>query len=175
MPENAALFAAIIANPREDTPRLAYADWLDENGDEARARFIRLQYEIEKLPPIGPKASKAKKEEEALLKKHGHKWAGEITELVGYYRFRRGFVELVRVTAASFIKHGGRLFELAPVREVRFEQVGNQMPALVASPHFGRRGSASARTSWTNSARTGASPCSSARRASRPCAGSTSA
>src|SRR5437764_12652126 len=58
MAENPALFAAIIANPGEDTPRLAYADWLDENGEEPRARFIRLQYEIEKLPPIGLKTSK---------------------------------------------------------------------------------------------------------------------
>src|SRR3954453_2477149 len=106
MPENAALFAAIISQPREDTPRLAYADWLDENGDPVRARFIRLQYEVEKLPPIGPKASKAKKEEEGLLKKHGKKWGGEIAGLVGGFRFRRGFVEMVRVTAADFLKHG---------------------------------------------------------------------
>jgi uncharacterized protein (TIGR02996 family) len=138
MAENAALFAAIIANPAEDTPRLAYADWLDENGDPARARFIRLQYEIEKLPPIGAKASKAKKEEEALLKKHGKKWAGEIATLVERYKFRRGFVEYVRVTATNFLKHGKRLFELAPLREVRFDQIGDRMPALVKSPHFGR-------------------------------------
>src|SRR5215216_6655639 len=42
-PENPALLAAIIAHPDEDTPRLMYADWLDENGDPARAEFIRLQ------------------------------------------------------------------------------------------------------------------------------------
>jgi uncharacterized protein (TIGR02996 family) len=136
--ENPALFAAILKNPREDTPRLAYADWLDENGDPSRARFIRLQYEIEKLPPIGPKASKAKKEEEALLKKHEKEWAGEIAGLVGKYKFRRGFVEFVRLGAADFLKHGGRLFELAPLREVRFDPIKDQMPKLVASPHFGR-------------------------------------
>jgi uncharacterized protein (TIGR02996 family) len=138
MAENPALLAAIIANPAEDTPRLAYADWLDENGDPTRARFIRLQYEIEKLPPIGAKASKAKKEEEALLKKHQKKWAGEIAGLAGGYRFRRGFVEMVRVSVANFLKHGKRLFELAPLREVRFDEIGDRMPALVKSPHFGR-------------------------------------
>src|SRR5262245_12784273 len=114
MTESAALLAAIIANPGEDTPRLAYADWLDENGEPARARCIRLQYESEKLPPIGAKASKAKKEEEALLKKHGKKWVGEIAKLVERYVFRRGFVEYIRVTVANFLKHGGKLFELAP-------------------------------------------------------------
>jgi uncharacterized protein (TIGR02996 family) len=30
-----ALFAAILAHPDEDTPRLAFADWLEERGDEA--------------------------------------------------------------------------------------------------------------------------------------------
>jgi uncharacterized protein (TIGR02996 family) len=138
VPENPALFAAIIAHPAEDTPRLAYADWLDENGDPTRARFIRLQYEIEKLPPIGAKASKAKKEEEALLKKHEKQWAGEVAQLVDLARFRRGFIEWVRVTPAQFLQHAGRLFELAPIRMVRFEKTGPHMPALVASPHFGR-------------------------------------
>jgi uncharacterized protein (TIGR02996 family) len=39
--EQAALLAAIVADPDNDTPRLAYADWLDENGDEEQAAFIR--------------------------------------------------------------------------------------------------------------------------------------
>jgi len=40
------LMSAILANPDEDTPRLAFADWLDEHGDahdRTRASFIRLQ------------------------------------------------------------------------------------------------------------------------------------
>jgi uncharacterized protein (TIGR02996 family) len=45
-PDRIAFLRAIAANPDEDTPRLAYADWLDENGsteaDRARAEFIRL-------------------------------------------------------------------------------------------------------------------------------------
>jgi uncharacterized protein (TIGR02996 family) len=35
--------ADIVANIDDDTPRLVYADWLDERGEEARAEFIRLQ------------------------------------------------------------------------------------------------------------------------------------
>src|SRR5215204_2984950 len=106
MPENPALFAAIIAHPGEDTPRRAYADWLDENGDPDRARFIRLQYEIEKLPPIGPKVSKAKKEADALLQKHGSEWDGGIRGLVGAFGFRRGFVESVQVDLDQFLYKG---------------------------------------------------------------------
>ena len=41
-----ALLAAIRANPDEDTPRLMFADWLDESGDANRAEFVRLQCEL---------------------------------------------------------------------------------------------------------------------------------
>src|SRR5262245_34845244 len=47
-----ALLAAIRANPEDDTPRLMFADWLDEQGDAAsvtRAEFIRLQCELARL------------------------------------------------------------------------------------------------------------------------------
>lgn len=138
MVENPELYAAIVANPREDTPRFAYADWLDENGDPERARFIRLQYEIEKLPPIGLKVSKAKKEEEALLKKYGDAWAGKAGRLVTQHRFRRGFVESVDVLASSFLENGERLFAFAPIREVRFLTLGALVPALAASSLLGR-------------------------------------
>lgn len=48
------LYAAIVAQPAEDTPRLEYADALRETGnpdDEARAEFIRLQFELHHYPP----------------------------------------------------------------------------------------------------------------------------
>lgn len=37
------MLRAIQACPFEDTPRLAYADWLDENGKHARAFMIRTE------------------------------------------------------------------------------------------------------------------------------------
>lgn len=39
--DQAALLAAIVAAPDDDTVRLAYADWLDEHGDTQQAAFIR--------------------------------------------------------------------------------------------------------------------------------------
>src|SRR5262245_35805795 len=41
MTDHDALLRAICENPREDTPRLAFADWLEENGQPERAAFIR--------------------------------------------------------------------------------------------------------------------------------------
>ncbi len=53
MSDESALLKSIVAHPDEDTPRLVYADWLDENkpdtvpspaaGPSARAEFIRIQ------------------------------------------------------------------------------------------------------------------------------------
>jgi uncharacterized protein (TIGR02996 family) len=43
MTERDALFAAVCANPDDDTPRLVFADWLQEHGEEKRAAFIRAQ------------------------------------------------------------------------------------------------------------------------------------
>lgn len=46
MTEREAFIAAIAASPDEDTPRLAFADWLQENGEDDRAAFVRLACEI---------------------------------------------------------------------------------------------------------------------------------
>ena len=45
MTDSVALHAAVCANPEDDTPRLAFADWLDENGQGKRAAFIRADVE----------------------------------------------------------------------------------------------------------------------------------
>lgn len=56
MTDQAAVYAAILANPGDDTPRGAYADLLDDTGapgDAARAAFIRVQCELARLPDCG--------------------------------------------------------------------------------------------------------------------------
>ena len=45
MTDEQGLLAAIWAEPHDDTPRLVYADWLQENGRAGRAEFIRVQCE----------------------------------------------------------------------------------------------------------------------------------
>ncbi|MEZ6139526.1 MAG: TIGR02996 domain-containing protein [Zavarzinella sp.] len=44
------LFKAILANRHDDAARLIYSDWLEDNGFEARARFIRTMIEYHNLP-----------------------------------------------------------------------------------------------------------------------------
>ncbi len=43
MSDEAALLAAIVANAEDDTPRLVYADWLDEHEAPIQAEFVRTQ------------------------------------------------------------------------------------------------------------------------------------
>lgn len=38
----------IIENPADDFPRMAFADWLQDHGQEERAEFIRMQMELAK-------------------------------------------------------------------------------------------------------------------------------
>jgi uncharacterized protein (TIGR02996 family) len=54
MTDGEALNRAIRANPSEDTPRLVYADWLEENGRQELAEFIRLQCRLDSATPEHP-------------------------------------------------------------------------------------------------------------------------
>jgi uncharacterized protein (TIGR02996 family) len=46
MTERDALYRAVMLHPDDDTPRLVFADYLDENGEGDRAEFIRTQIEL---------------------------------------------------------------------------------------------------------------------------------
>lgn len=41
-----AILLAVRQDPKDDMPRMAFADWLDENGLPENARFIRVQLEM---------------------------------------------------------------------------------------------------------------------------------
>jgi uncharacterized protein (TIGR02996 family) len=101
--EQLALWAAIRANPLDDTPRLVYADWLHENGDEPRAEFIRVQCA---LAALGPDRRKGRKQrpalearERGLLAVHGERWLAPFRgALKGSRRFDREDRWLTRLT-----------------------------------------------------------------------------
>jgi uncharacterized protein (TIGR02996 family) len=47
-----AFLQAILENPDDDTPRLIYADFLDEHGDPDRDEFIRVQSLLARLQRV---------------------------------------------------------------------------------------------------------------------------
>jgi uncharacterized protein (TIGR02996 family) len=77
MSDEKALLAAIWEHPHEDTPRLVYADWLQETGDAAnvaRAEFIRVQCRLAQLDAWDEAACALQEREKQLWKKWGVRW-----------------------------------------------------------------------------------------------------
>lgn len=66
MTDHDALYHAILAQPASDTPRLVYADWLEENGRGLEAAFIRVQCRLESLPPDDPEVPELLDQQEEL-------------------------------------------------------------------------------------------------------------
>src|SRR5690348_12506827 len=139
-PDGRALLNAITDHPDDDTPRLVFADWLEEHNDPDRARFIRLQVELARVPPWGqPPAARA--EQEAILARRRAEWLAELGLADGTRydpTFHRGFVAAARLTAAEFLRAGGRLTSRTPLVHLRLTDVGNRMRKLAACPALGR-------------------------------------
>jgi uncharacterized protein (TIGR02996 family) len=99
-PTGTALLAAVAAHPDEDTPRLIYADYLDELGDErscARAEFIRLQVMISGAEPETDEASAARARAAELLARYGRAWGLPPAGGFPGYEVSRGFVDTLSV------------------------------------------------------------------------------
>jgi uncharacterized protein (TIGR02996 family) len=101
------LLRAIRANPAEDTPRLAYADWIEEEGDAARAEFIRLQV-------LQPKSRKIA----MLYVDHWKQWTPAVFHDQGYCSYQRGFIECVRSDCLTFYEHAAEAFRVGCVGRV---------------------------------------------------------
>jgi uncharacterized protein (TIGR02996 family) len=113
-----ALRRAIVENPDEDTHRLVFADWLDENRQPDRAAFIRAQIEAARAEPFSPQARAANDKADELLKKHRLAWTTSIRDKASEIRFQRGFVTGVHTEASEFSRVAPPLFEAEPVQEL---------------------------------------------------------
>ncbi len=69
------LLADIHAAPRDDAPRLIYADWLQDDGQPAYAEFIRLQIEAERARADKTAAPRLSPREDELLGLHRDEWS----------------------------------------------------------------------------------------------------
>jgi uncharacterized protein (TIGR02996 family) len=140
-----AFLADILAQPDDDTPRLVYADWLEEQGEAARAEFIRLQVERERLGrqksrEARRQARQLRHRERQLLARHRQAWLGGLLGFVERYRFRGGLLDELWMTPARLLTHGGLLAGLPTVRAVDLEWRGRPedppLAELLACPHL---------------------------------------
>lgn len=131
MTDHDALLAAIIANPDDDTVRLVYADWLDENGQGERAEFIRVQVALS-TPTLGAdgtgdsqKRHELVRREAAIMSRRGPvegrgKWWADYGpgDRVSVVEWLRGFVSEVTCTLADWLAHGPAIVAAHPIRRV---------------------------------------------------------
>jgi len=120
------LLEEIRRNEADDHPRLVYADWLEQQGQLARADLIRRQCELASEPAWSRRAAEARWEVEHLLAQHGEAWRAELPVLDGvtWLDFERGFVAAARVTdVIALHSHADAIERAAPVHAIELEAV----------------------------------------------------
>lgn len=142
MDDRSALMAAILANADEDTPRLALADWLDENGgahDRSRAAFIRAQIEHAQRGDVQPEPDAAERAE----------WLTPLAPLVGPVlqypptdiAWTRGLLKYLLCDTGSFLQKALQKVIPNALAAVGVEYLGfysrtAKFAALASSPAF---------------------------------------
>ena len=120
MDEMLPLLRAVAAAPGDDTPRLAFADWLDEHGQHPQATFIRLQIELDRADPgdAGYAEKTARMRRCGVLTAKGkHRFFDYLPTKKCKIAFRRGFIDAIDTADADRIDASG--FDLVPLRAVR--------------------------------------------------------
>ncbi len=138
-----ALYRAICDQPDEDTPRLAFADLLDESGDAARAEFIRTQIALARVPQYDPFHITTRqlhpdavhgwcRTDDLPPIPHGYSWEK--------FEFRRGFPWKVGMSSLpECLGTGESVFRSAPVQAFSIDSRRQADLALLADwPHLGR-------------------------------------
>ncbi|HTU18125.1 MAG TPA: TIGR02996 domain-containing protein [Gemmataceae bacterium] len=96
-PEMWSFFHAIKENPDDDTPRLIFADWLQERGygaDAARGEYLRLCVLRRRLSPDDPSYSVLKRREGELFTEHRWTWLGPLVDAARKWTFERGMIQI---------------------------------------------------------------------------------
>jgi uncharacterized protein (TIGR02996 family) len=128
------LLRAVIANPEDDTPRLIFADWLDDRGDHARAEFIRVQ--IERWNRFGdqkrfsdPDYLQLALREKTLFSLNHDRWMEPLRKKGEPFQsrdthgiYQRGFIHEVWMRARTFLSRSEKLFRRTPCRALKLTQ-----------------------------------------------------
>ncbi len=138
-----ALLNVIADQPDEDTPRLVYADYLDELGDPssaARAEFIRLHTRAARLAPGSAEREPLDDRIDQLLCAWDVAWQWELP--AGFKRlcgYRRGFAHRAAVNATTVVDAADdpRLLFIECL-EFTPDVPPARLPAALAHPLFSR-------------------------------------
>ncbi|MBY0457215.1 MAG: TIGR02996 domain-containing protein [Gemmataceae bacterium] len=144
-----ALFRAICEQPWEDTPRLVYADWLEENGiyngrksHEAAVRAAYIRHEV----------AYARMEKEAVAEHlklmatafagYQDRWSKELPIIPGVkwaWSWDRGFVSVASASARALIDRADQIFAAAPISVLQVNRVTPKtFPSVLACEYLKR-------------------------------------
>jgi uncharacterized protein (TIGR02996 family) len=140
------LLAAIWADPHDDTPRLVYADWLQERDQPDRAEFVRTQIELATLDEWddSPRKAELQGREKELRAKHAMAWKADLPAAFRQRAgFHRGFPnpQPRNLPSSKFLKLTAADFAGAPLWTFRLPPNVKALPQVLAVPEVLRIGS----------------------------------
>jgi uncharacterized protein (TIGR02996 family) len=131
---------SIIDHPYDDAPRLIYADWLFDQGDEDRAELIRTQIELARWGLSKTRRAELKGIESTLLNLHWNRWTEDVYPDITEACFHRGFIERANFSIDWFLENAGLLFRREPLHYLALRE-GYAVPnvkQLGKCPQLGR-------------------------------------
>jgi uncharacterized protein (TIGR02996 family) len=140
MTHDQAFLRDIREHPQDDTPRLIYADWLEDHGQSERAEFIRIECTVASGSAVGARRSALQRRANALEMKHRKAWLAPLRAFSNRIDFFRGLPDHMLLLGPTFLKHAEALFRVAPVWYARFRLGGddrNLVADLAGCPELG--------------------------------------
>ena len=139
MSDEKALLAAIWDQPHEDTPRLVYADWLQETGEPAnvaRAEFIRIQCAMTPIDRWDARFAELQIREVSLWNTFREAWRSPLPERWRDSPFRRGFpvLDLSPLPIDELLTLTADDLQVAPLSRYHYAIPGEQLDAVLAWP-----------------------------------------
>jgi uncharacterized protein (TIGR02996 family) len=94
----AAFLRSVALDSADNAPRLVFADWLEEQGETARAEFVRVQCELTSSTIPEERRHAVRVRERELLNAHRQKWCQAFGLPIEDVSFERGLINGMRLS-----------------------------------------------------------------------------
>lgn len=131
----AAFLQAIRDDPADDTPRLVFADWLEEQNEGDRAELIRIQCELTRGTRDRGRSVELLRRLRELVIQYRTTWLGLLAVHAPDSVFERGFVEQVHIRAEPLLQHADLVFAQHPITRLRTWRAWDSMANLATCRH----------------------------------------
>jgi len=130
------LLAMIAKAPKDDAPRLVYADWLLEQGN-GFGEFIEVSCKLAPLDFDDPTYDETQAKADKLEKKHAKAWLEPIRPFIRSWAFERGMISRVTCDAALFTQAADAIALRAPRAMIELTGLKKKDVAALAKTPLG--------------------------------------